>query len=143
MIGRLLAIPPWPDDPLPTIRSLGSDRVVIALDDDPTGTQTVRATPVLTRWDRPHLSSLLERPDSLAFLLTNSRSRPVELAALQAREIGRLLAGTATSSRGWSVVSRSDSTLRGHFPAEVDALIEGLGVPESRVLLAHATGHRP
>jgi uncharacterized protein YgbK (DUF1537 family) len=134
--GVATDLEPWPDDPLPTIRSLGANRVVLALDDDPTGTQTVRGVPVLTRWDEARLGSLLDHADSLAYLLTNSRSKSAEVASAQARAIGALLAATARATCPWSVISRSDSTLRGHFPHEVDALVEGLKSPESRVLLA-------
>src|SRR5437763_1727954 len=45
--------PEWPQDPLPEIRArLARDRrVVVILDDDPTGTQTVHDVPVVTAWD--------------------------------------------------------------------------------------------
>src|SRR5439155_7866528 len=45
------------------------------------------------------------------------------------------LAASKQTGRGFVVVSRSDSTLRGHFPAETDALGEVLG-PFDGVLLA-------
>jgi uncharacterized protein YgbK (DUF1537 family) len=112
-------------------------RTVLALDDDPTGTQTVRGVPVLTRWSVPRLRQLLDDGVPLAYLLTNSRSLPSPAAEALARQIGALLRDAAAGSpHGWSVVSRSDSTLRGHFPAEVDALAEGLGIPDARVLLS-------
>jgi uncharacterized protein YgbK (DUF1537 family) len=44
------------------------------------------------------------------------------------REIARnLLEASRLTGRRFSVVSRSDSTLRGHFPGEVDALVDELG----------------
>jgi uncharacterized protein YgbK (DUF1537 family) len=124
------------DDLLPPA-STTQTRTVLALDDDPTGTQTVRGVPVLTRWTAERLRRLLDDEVPLAYLLTNSRSLPSPAAAALARQIGALLREAADgSARGWSVVSRSDSTLRGHFPVEVDALAEGLGTPEARVLLS-------
>ena len=33
-------------------------------------------------------------------------------------------------------ISRGDSTLRGHYPAEVDALGEGLGTPDAPHVIA-------
>jgi uncharacterized protein YgbK (DUF1537 family) len=128
--------PPWGVDPLPDLRALCRTSKVIVLDDDPTGTQTVCDVPVLTRWDHERLGRLLDEPEAAAYLLTNSRSRPSEAAATEAAAIGGLLKSTRRADRPWSVVSRSDSTLRGHFPAEVDGLAAGLGVPDARVLLA-------
>lgn len=132
-----LALPVWPDDPLTQIRTLGVDTMVIALDDDPTGTQTVRDVPVVTQWSVEALRQLLDSPDPLAFLLTNSRSLPGEQAAALATSIGHDLRAAGTDARrGWTVISRSDSTLRGHFPVEVDALVDALGIGDARVVLA-------
>ena len=133
----LLAVPVWPHDPLPQIRALGAAAMVVALDDDPTGTQTVRDVPVLTRWSADALGGMLDGADPLVFLLTNSRSLPGDAAVELARSIGQTLrAASADARRGWAVISRSDSTLRGHYPAEVDALAGALGIPEARVVLA-------
>ena len=134
---ELLALPVWPDDPLPEIRALGVGAMVIALDDDPTGTQTVRDVPVLTRWSVEGLRALLDDADPLAFLLTNSRSLPGNEAAELASSIGRALrAASSGARRSWAVISRSDSTLRGHYPVEVDALVDALGMSDARVVLA-------
>ena len=60
-----------------------SRRVVVALDDDPTGVQTVHDVPVLTVWDRESLAAELTPiargdgppiPQPLFFILTNSRA---------------------------------------------------------------------
>ncbi|MFY7951894.1 MAG: four-carbon acid sugar kinase family protein, partial [Armatimonadaceae bacterium] len=97
------------------------------LDDDPTGTQSVHGVPVLTRWDTDALENELRDPSPACFLLTNSRALPEAEAVRIARETGEMLA-RASSNTGipFTVVSRSDSTLRGHFPAEVDALAQRL-----------------
>lgn len=122
---------------LEEIRAFGGHRTVVALDDDPTGTQTVRDVPVLTRWSIERLATLMEARTPLLYLLTNSRSLAPDAAARLAHETGRALAAAAErSGRAIAVVSRSDSTLRGHFPVEVDALAAGLGLPNARVLLA-------
>jgi uncharacterized protein YgbK (DUF1537 family) len=136
-VAELLAMPEWPDDPLPGIIELGADSMVIALDDDPTGTQTVRDTAVVTRWDAQRLAWVLAGTDPLVFLLTNSRSLTSADAERLGRSLGQdLRTAEMGATRRWAVVSRSDSTLRGHFPAEVDALADGLGRPEARLLLA-------
>ena len=111
--------------------------MVVALDDDPTGTQTVRDVPVLTKWSAEGLRTLLDGADPLAFLLTNSRSLPGDEAVELASSSGRTLRAASTDAgRGWAVISRSDSTLRGHYPAEVDALVDALAISDARVVLA-------
>ena len=120
----------WPEDPLPHIREAlkKSGLKVVVLDDDPTGTQTVYDITVLTRWDVPALASALAEPDPIVFILTNSRRFPLAEAQAMNREIARnLLEAGRLAGRRFSVVSRSDSTLRGHFPGEVDALVDELG----------------
>ena len=100
----------------------------MVLDDDPTGTQTVHDVPVLTEWSAPALQAELARRQPVFFVLTNSRSLPLAEAQALNAEIGRNLTRAAQAAgRDFAVVSRSDSTLRGHYPGEVDALAEGLG----------------
>jgi uncharacterized protein YgbK (DUF1537 family) len=131
----------WPHDPLPTIREERQARgeTVVVLDDDPTGTQTMHGVPVLTRWTQDLLRRELAVGPGALFILTNSRSLARADAVLLNREIGRALAsaGRATNRR-LVVISRSDSTLRGHYPAETDALVEGLGTPVDATLLIPA-----
>jgi hypothetical protein len=115
-------------DALERIRQKISESRLAVLDDDPTGTQTVHGVPVLTTWSIEDLRWALEQPSSTFYVLTNSRSFPEQEAAIMNREISRNLASAATQTgTGFAVVSRGDSTLRGHYPAETDALEEGLG----------------
>ncbi len=101
---------------------------LVVLDDDPTGTQTVHGIPVLTTWDESILATELLDPAPAVFLLTNTRAYPVERVVAINREIGvALRAASKATGRDFVIVSRSDSTLRGHYPAETDALAEGLG----------------
>lgn len=131
MSNCLAALPePWPDPLLPKIREqvTASGCKVVVLDDDPTGTQTVHRVPVLTEWSVPSLRAELEDPGSVVYVLTNSRSRPLAEAESINRQIGRnLVEASRRAGRRFVVVSRSDSTLRGHFPGEVDALAGALG----------------
>ena len=122
--------PVWPDDLLPAIRKQVARRneSVVVLDDDPTGTQTVHDVPILTGWDADVLSAEFERATPLFYVLTNSRSLPRTQAKKLAEEIGRnLQQASQQTGRRFVVISRSDSTLRGHYPAEVDALAQALG----------------
>lgn len=114
-------------------------RKVVVLDDDPTGTQTVHGIPVLTTWDSAALAAALAEPGPAFYVLTNSRALTREAAVAQHRQIGaQLRAAAAQTGVAFSVVSRSDSTLRGHFPAETDALAEALGGDFDGTLIAPA-----
>ena len=119
----------WPEDPTPAIRrrlAERGDRLVV-LDDDPTGAQTVHGVPVLTEWDVDTLSEELAR-SPVFYILTNSRGLAEREATALAGEIGGRLAQAAErSGRAYALASRSDSTLRGHYPAEVEALAEAVG----------------
>jgi uncharacterized protein YgbK (DUF1537 family) len=121
----------WPVDLRPDIQrqvEISGVKVVV-LDDDPTGTQTIYNIPVLTEWDRNTLKNEVVSPLPAFYLLTNTRSLPLERAQSINREIGRnLRAAAREANRSFVVVSRSDSTLRGHFPGEVDMLAESLGL---------------
>lgn len=129
---ELLAVlpPEWPEADLRAkIReaTITSGRKVVVLDDDPTGTQTVHRLPVLTEWTPEALKAAWDEAETTFYVLTNSRRYPLEKAAGMNREIGRNLAAVARA-RGVEpiVVSRSDSTLRGHYPGEVSALCQTL-----------------
>ncbi len=111
-------------------------RRVAVLDDDPTGTQTVHGVPVLTTWSVEDLRWALEQPSPTFYVLTNSRSLPEDGAAAMNREIASNLSAAAEGTgTDFVVTSRGDSTLRGHFPAETDALAEGLGGGVDGVIL--------
>lgn len=130
LAATLAALPPLPPtSPAAAIRAAvaaNPGHKLVVLDDDPTGTQTVYDVPVLTTWAVDALQAELARPGACFYLLTNSRSLPAEAARKLNLEIARNLRAAA-GERSFTVVSRSDSTLRGHFPLETDALAEGLG----------------
>jgi len=94
---------------------------VAVLDDDPTGTQTVAGVPVLTSWSVADLRWALEIGPGVFFVLTNSRSMSPAAARACNAEIAANLSVAADGVRV-RVVSRCDSTLRGHFPLETDVL---------------------
>jgi uncharacterized protein YgbK (DUF1537 family) len=130
LFGRLP--PEWPEDLLPAIQTqaAASQRKVIVLDDDPTGTQTVHSVPVLTGWPIERLAEELRGASPAIYLLTNSRGLPApEAQALNAETGARLVEARRRTGQDFVVVSRSDSTLRGHFPQELEALAAGLGQP--------------
>lgn len=117
--------PEWEKDLLPEIRSKVKESAykVVILDDDPTGTQTVHTIPILTTWDEKALVDELRSEYPAFFVLTNSRSMVESDACRLGTEIGlNLKRASAKTGVRTVVISRSDSTLRGHFPAEVDAV---------------------
>lgn len=119
----------WPDDVLPAIQheNTQNPKSIVVLDDDPTGTQTVYNVPVVTDWALSTMVDEFERKTPLFYVLTNSRSLPKGQAVDLARQAGaNILEASRRTGRAFEVISRSDSTLRGHFPAEVEALMEVL-----------------
>jgi uncharacterized protein YgbK (DUF1537 family) len=120
----------WADDLLPGIQAVVAEAgiKIAVLDDDPTGTQTVHGVPVLNEWSPTSLREILEEPGAVFYITTNSRSVPLPQAQAMNREIAaNLRAASDAVGCDLVVVSRSDSTLRGHYPGEVEALVEGLG----------------
>src|SRR5262245_28417835 len=128
--------PPWPEDLRPRIRTAVAARPehkVVVIDDDPTGTQTVYDVPVLTSWEVETLRAEFSNDQPCFYVLTNSRSLPPEDARALTLVLAKNLQAAA-GVRSFTLVSRSDSTLRGHFPVETDALAEVLG-PFDAILL--------
>jgi uncharacterized protein YgbK (DUF1537 family) len=100
-----------------------SARRLVVLDDDPTGTQSVADLPVLTDWSQADLEWALQTGAPAVYVLTNSRSLDPDTAAARVREASQ---NASRAARGLGLeldfVSRSDSTLRGHYPLEPDVL---------------------
>ena len=131
--------PEWSTDLIGDIRAdlQQATRKLVVLDDDPTGTQTVRNVPVLTEWSVESLrNELTSTTSNVFYVLTNSRSLPAAKAQALNVEIGQnLTAAAQLAGCEFVVVSRSDSTLRGHYPAETDALATALDVKFDATLI--------
>jgi len=131
---------------------------IIVLDDDPTGSQTVHSCLLLTRWDVETLRLGLNDESPIFFVLTNTRALTPEEAADRTREVCHNLKlaleadtpprngeGSQTplsnpppltgGQGGVLIVSRSDSTLRGHYPVETDVIAEELGPFDAHFLV--------
>lgn len=114
---------------------------IIALDDDPTGSQTVHGCLLLTRWDVETLKQGLEDDSPLFFVLTNTRGMDSARAAAITREVCVNLkqALAELAEVGCEpvpvMVSRSDSTLRGHYPVETDIMAAELGPFDAHLLV--------
>lgn len=110
------------------------DKKVVVLDDDPTGSQTVHDIPLFTTWDEATFVAGFADAAPLFFVMTNSRGLTVPQTTRLHREAGAALAAVMRrTGRDALVISRSDSTLRGHYPLEPEIL---------RAELENATGQR-
>ncbi len=129
----MTVIQPWPDaarlelhaqlmKALQTLR-----KKIIVLDDDPTGTQTVHDVSVYTDWTHDTLYDAFRSGENMFYILTNSRSfskkRTIDEHCAIAHTIVRAAKETG---QDFIIVSRSDSTLRGHYPVETQTLREVL-----------------
>jgi uncharacterized protein YgbK (DUF1537 family) len=136
---------------LPPVRPVPADDVrgrldhaaqVVFLDDDPTGTQTIRDLPVLTRWSVEDIGWALRRSAPGFFVLTNARSLgPVDAEARMREVVAACLDAAEWEGRRLVFASRSDSTLRGHFPLDTDVItdvVESRGGRVDAVVLAPA-----
>lgn len=136
----LRSLPPeWAQDPLPAVSAAlqASDRKIVALDDDVMGTQSVHDIAVLMDWSIDAISAELARDQQAFFIVTNARSMPESQAQAVNTFIARNL--TAAAQRvgvDFTVVSRLDSTLRGHFPAEMLAIQDGLAYKPNAWIIA-------
>ncbi|MEO0377392.1 MAG: four-carbon acid sugar kinase family protein, partial [Cyanobacteria bacterium P01_A01_bin.17] len=110
---------------------------IIVLDDDPTGSQTVHSCLLLLQWDVETLRAGLRDPSPLLFILTNTRANPPAVAAQITREVCQNLRTAVTDEavQDYLVVSRSDSTLRGHYPLETDIIAQELGPFDAHFLV--------
>ncbi|KAH7143793.1 hypothetical protein EDB81DRAFT_796380 [Dactylonectria macrodidyma] len=111
--------------------------VLVVLDDDPTGTQTCHDVNILTVWDVPRLVAEFRetRCGGGFFILTNSRAmHPQEARELIVEICTNLQAASRETGAAFEVVLRSDSTLRGHFPLEAEAVEQVLGAANAWVL---------
>ena len=122
-------LPPHVGDPWQSLRTVlsGLDRKIVVLDDDPTGVQTVHDVYVYTRWDRETLREAFSAPEQMFFVLTNSRGLTVAESRAQHTEIAENLAAvSAETGKAFLLLSRGDSTLRGHWPMETEVLRQTL-----------------
>ena len=122
--------------------ALTDARRVVFLDDDPTGTQTVRDLPVLTRWTLDDITWALQQQTPGFFILTNTRSLDRGAAAERDHDIAdACLRAARNLGIPLAFASRSDSTLRGHFPLETDVIsdvVSAHGDTVDGILLAPA-----
>lgn len=100
---------------------------IVVLDDDPTGVQTVHDVSVYTDWSADSIRAGFAEDNKVFYILTNSRGMTEAETSEVHREIAdRTAAVSAETGIPYIFMSRSDSTLRGHYPLETKILKEGI-----------------
>ena len=118
------------------------NRTLVVLDDDPTGTQSVADLPVVTGWSVEDLTWALSTGAPAVYVMTNSRSLdPADAERVNAEVVTNALAAAGRAGARVAFVSRSDSTLRGHYPLEpatIADLLERAGTRVDGIILSPA-----
>ena len=122
LLGGLPQARPISPEDVRSARARGA-RPLIVLDDDPTGTQSVADLPVLNAWAPDDLEWALGTGAAAVYVMTNSRSLDPEAAArCNVEVVSAALEAARRLGIEVDIVSRGDSTLRGHFPLEPDTI---------------------
>ncbi|GAF23950.1 hypothetical protein JCM19047_3805 [Bacillus sp. JCM 19047] len=104
---------------------------IVVLDDDPTGIQTVHGVSVFTDWTKASIQAGFKEDQSMFFILTNSRGFTEEETIQCHEEIAERVQEVADAENTpYLLISRGDSTLRGHYPLETETIktkIESMG----------------
>lgn len=101
----------------------GFDRKIVVLDDDPTGVQTVHGVYVYTDWREETISGAFLEETDMFYILTNSRSFSSEETKQAHEELASVIGrASRKAKKSFLLISRGDSTLRGHFPLETQTL---------------------
>ncbi len=104
-----------------------STKKFVVLDDDPTGVQTVHDITVFTDWSVESIKKGFALEDRIFYVLTNSRGLTADQTTALHKEIAaNIMEASKQVKQDFAVISRSDSTLRGHFPLETSLLKECL-----------------
>ncbi|MGO2023235.1 MAG: four-carbon acid sugar kinase family protein [Brachybacterium tyrofermentans] len=112
---------------------MAGSRRLLVLDDDPTGSQCVAGIDVAFDLDPAIPAEVLTEPGSTCFVLTNTRALDeADAVSLNRRLLAGVLADPV-AREGLHVVSRSDSTLRGHVIAEPTAIADELAAQDIAV----------
>lgn len=110
------------------------DRKIIVLDDDPTGVQTVNGIHVYTDWTEESIAAGFAEENRMFFILTNSRAFQTAQTEEEHRTIAaRVAAEARRTGKEFMLISRSDSTLRGHYPLETVTLARTLEESGERI----------
>ena len=96
---------------------------IVVLDDDPTGVQTVHDISVYTNWTKDSVRKGFDEENNLFYIMTNSRGFTAEETTKAHLEIAAVVDEVSKETgKEYIFISRSDSTLRGHYPLETEIL---------------------
>jgi len=113
--------------------------VVVILDDTLTGTQSLQNIPVLTTRNAQSFTAEFASETNAFVVLMNTRNlSPIDAKALYRRVTHNLLEAEQQTGRGFTVISRGESNLLGHFPGDVDAVSQVLQTTYDGVLFIPA-----
>lgn len=102
-----------------------NNKKIVVLDDDPTGVQTVHDISVYTNWSKDSIEKGFADENKLFYILTNSRGFTVAQTEAVHKEIAQVVDEVSKETgKEYIFISRSDSTLRGHYPLETVVLRE-------------------
>ncbi len=102
-----------------------NNKKIVVLDDDPTGVQTVHDISVYTNWSKNSIAKGFAEENKLFYILTNSRGFTAAQTEAAHKEIAANVDAVAKETgQEYIFISRSDSTLRGHYPLETIILKE-------------------
>ena len=103
---------------------------IIIIDDDPTGSQTVNSCTLILKWDYETLLKGLNGSSNLLFILANTRSLSEKDVKIRLKEIcsslKEIMNNSLFAEEQFVIISRGDSTLRGHNfiePLIIDELL--------------------
>ena len=104
---------------------------IVIIDDDPTGSQTVNSCNLILKWDYETLLKSLKGSSNLLFILANTRSLSENDAKIRLKEIcsslKKIMNNSLFAEEQFVLISRGDSTLRGHNYLEPFMINELLG----------------
>ena len=107
---------------------------IVVLDDDPTGVQTVHDISVYTDWSEESILAGFRETNKVFYILTNSRGMTANETTQVHKDIALRVAKAARETGiDYMIMSRSDSTLRGHYPLEPRLLREGMEADGHRI----------
>ncbi|MDY5585037.1 MAG: four-carbon acid sugar kinase family protein [Arcanobacterium sp.] len=115
-------------DPAEIASSLLAKQIFVVIDDDPTGSQSVSNLPILTTWNVSDFSWAFSQGKPAVYVIANTRSLdPAEAEFLNKEIASNALIAAEELDLELVFISRSDSTLRGHYPLEPETLANMMG----------------
>ena len=113
----------WPYDLIPLIKKeiILNDKKIFIMDDDPTGSQTVKNVAMLSDWSVDALEKEFYEDELATFIQINTRAHEDSEVKNIIKEVtANILEAKSRVSKDVTIIFRSDSTLRGHFPLEME-----------------------